>query len=110
MQRRVAAAEAGKSGEEEEEGRFLEHLVRGQVVYEQLFEHVTRGVKAGEAEIRALYEQNRELYGGRTLEDMRPTLRRQLLGEKRNTAMTRFVAQLERELPVTYAPGYKPER
>jgi hypothetical protein len=111
LQRRVDAARANEpqeAGEEEEQGRFLEHLVRGQLVYEALFEHVAQEVKVSEAQVRALYEKNKELYGGRTLDDMRPSLRQQLLAEKRNTAMTAFVARLERELPVTYEPGYEP--
>jgi hypothetical protein len=111
LQRRVEAAKANEpegAGEEEEEGRFLEHLARGQLVYEALFEHVARGVKVSEAQVRALYEKNKELYGGRTLDEMRPSLRQQLLAEKRNAAMTAFVARLERELPVRYEPGYEP--
>jgi hypothetical protein len=69
---------------------------------------VAQSVKVSEAQVRALYERNKELYGGRTLDDMRPSLRQQLLAEKRNAAMTAFVARLERELPVRYEPGYEP--
>jgi hypothetical protein len=110
VQRRVEAAKANEPQEagQEEEGRFLEHLVRGQLVYEALFEHVAQDVKVSEAQVRALYEKNKELYGGRTLDEMRPSLRQQLLAEKRNAAMTAFVARLERELPVRYEPGYEP--
>jgi hypothetical protein len=60
---------------------------------------VTGGIKVTEADVRRHYE-HRSLYGSQTLDQVREGIRSQLLGEQRNAAMERWLAQSARELPV----------
>jgi transposase InsO family protein len=61
---------------------------------------VTGGIKVTDAEVRRYYEQHRALYGSQTLGQVREGIRSQLLGERRNAAMKRWLAQVTRDLPV----------
>jgi hypothetical protein len=77
---RLRAAGATEPGEENRD-RFQYDSVESQLLYEGIFEKVTRGVTGGaEAELAA----------------------------RRNEVMSRYVARLRRRAQVRYEPGYAP--
>jgi SurA-like protein len=97
--KRVGAGSAA-GGEQEGNANFVANQARAQLLYEKLFERVTGGFKVADAEVRRYYEQHRALYGSQTLGQVREGIRNQLLGERRNAAMKRWLAQVTRDLPV----------
>jgi SurA-like N-terminal domain len=101
IRERIGAASPGDS-EAEGDSDFVTQQVRAQLLYEKLFARVTGGVVVSAAEIRAHYDQNRELYGSQTFAEVRAGIRDQLLGARRNAAMRRWLAQVTRELPARY--------
>ncbi len=93
---------AGSTAASEQEGNanFVASQARAQLLYEKLFARVTGGIKVTDAEARRYYEQHRALYGSQTFGQVREGIRSQLLGERRNAAMKRWLAQVTRDLPL----------
>jgi hypothetical protein len=87
-------------GEQEGNVDFVASQARAQLLYEKLFARVTGGITVTDTEVRRHYEQHRALYGSQTLGQVREGIRSQLLGEQRNDAMKRWLAQAARDLPV----------
>jgi SurA N-terminal domain len=98
LKRVGAGSTAG--GEQEGNADFVASQARAQLLYEKLFARVTGGIKVTDAEVRRYYEQHRVLYGSQTLGQVREGIRNQLVGERRNAAMKRWLAQVTRDLPV----------
>jgi SurA-like protein len=93
---------AGLTAEAEQEGNaaFVASQARAQLLYEKLFARVTGGIEVTDADVRRHYEQHRALYGSQTFGEVREGIRNQLLGERRNAAMKRWLAQIAGDLPV----------
>ena len=98
----VTRVGAGSTAGGEQEGNldFVGSQARAQLLYEKLFARVTGGIEVTDADVRRHYEQHRSLYGSQTLGQVREGIRSQLLGERRNAAMRRWLAQAARDLPV----------
>jgi SurA-like protein len=93
---------AGSTAQAEREGNsdFVAGQARAQLLYEKLFTRITAPVSVSAGEVRAYYERHRKLYGSQAYGDVREGIHNQLLGERRNAAMKRWLAQVARELPV----------
>ena len=98
----LARVGAGSTAEAEQEGNtaFVASQARAQLLYEKLFAQVTGGIEVTDADVRRYYGQHRALYGSKTFGEVREGIRNQLLGERRNAMMKRWLAQATRELPV----------
>jgi hypothetical protein len=95
---------SGSSGGEEEgatirataEAAFTRGTVRAQLLTQRVFERVTADVAVPPAVTRAYYRSHRAIYGGTPFRELAGSIRRQLLAERRNLAMSRWLAKAHR--------------
>jgi hypothetical protein len=102
VERRVERArEAEGETEEEEEGAdFFEGAVRTQMIREAVARKLFPGVTVSEAEVRdAARTRNRPATAA---------FRRELLQERRNAALAKWVADARRSVSVEYEEGWAP--
>jgi hypothetical protein len=101
VERRVERArEAEGETEEEEEGAdFFEGAVRTQMIREAVARRLFPGVTVSEAEVRAAARTR-----GRPAH---AAFRRELLQERRNAALARWVRDARRKITVEYEPGWE---
>jgi hypothetical protein len=104
VERRVEAARAaeGESEEEEEGGAdFFEGAVRTQMIREAVARRLFANMSVSDAEVRAAArERNRPANNA---------LRRELLQERRNAALAKWVADARRKVAVEYEEGWAPQ-
>jgi hypothetical protein len=99
---REAEGQAGADGEQAKEGEaFFEGAVRTQMIREAVARRLFPGVTLSTAEFRAAARDRKR----------RPTaaFRRELLQERRNAALTGWVAAARRSIAVDYEPGWEPK-
>jgi hypothetical protein len=89
---------------------FAVATARAQIVQERLFAKVTRGVSASAADARAYYRSHRAAYGSASFASVATSVRTQVLAQRRNAAMQRWLSAMHRRLDPTigYAKGYAP--
>jgi hypothetical protein len=101
VERRVERARAaeGETEEEEEGADFFEGAVRTQMIREAVARRLFADVTVSEAEVRAAARTR-----GRPANAV---FRRELLQERRNAALARWVKDARRKIPVEYEPGWE---
>lgn len=108
VERRLA-----RSGEDEsEEGAseaFLAGAVHTQVVLEAVARSLDTRISVTEREVASYYRSHAELFvtPPTTLDEARARIRRELLAEKRNAALRRWIALARSTIPVRYEPGFE---
>jgi hypothetical protein len=63
----------------------------------RLYGHAASAVKVPDADARAYYRAHPAFFKGRPFAEARPSIVRQLLGERRNRALSGLLAEMKRE-------------
>jgi len=95
--RRNAGAEEGE-GEDEEGEAFLEASARTQLIRERVAERLAAGITVSEEQLRAAARR----LGRRP----NASLRRELLQQRRNEALTKWTLETQRSIRVEYEDGW----
>jgi hypothetical protein len=104
LARSGAAADPDAAGSDQ---AFVRATIRAQLVRERVFPRVTLRVTVPDTAVSAYFRSHRTLYGSSTFAAVRTAIRGQLLAQRRNAAMQRWLAAAHR-LPATYAKGFGP--
>ena len=73
---------------------------------QKFLEGVVSGVQVTDAEVAKFYEENKEMCGGATLDQIRDQLKDYVLGQKKQDTVTEYVRTLGQRTPILLAGGW----
>ena len=80
--------------------------VAEQELIQKFLEGVVSGVQVTDAEVAKFYEENKEMCGGATLDQIRDQLKDYVLGQKKQDTVTEYVRTLGQRTPILLAGGW----
>lgn len=83
------------------EAVFRRATVRTQLITDGVFRKLTAGIRVAPSDVRHYYRQNRSLYGGAAYAEVAHSIASQLLAQRKNAALTRWLTQIRRSEPKT---------
>jgi hypothetical protein len=81
------------------EAAFARGTARTQLVEEAVARKLTRAVRVSGAAVRAYYREHRSLYGSTPFVRVAPSIRSQLLAQRRNAVLADWLAKVRRSEP-----------
>jgi hypothetical protein len=96
---RVHAAGGEEEDAGESDGAFARATARTQLVEEAVARILGRGVTASDRTVRAYYRAHRDLYGSAPFAQVAPSIRSQLLAQRRNAVLGDWLAKVRANEP-----------
>ena len=96
--RQVESRLAKSGGTAEKDDAFLRGTARSQLVLEAVTRKLTRNLHVTAVEVRSYYTAHRQAYGKTPFAQLRGSIERQLLAQRKNDATARWIGQAQRTL------------
>ncbi|MFH2068175.1 MAG: thioredoxin domain-containing protein [Candidatus Omnitrophota bacterium] len=95
------ARESVKNESVRDDGEIIRSYLEGNIVHD---------VRVSEGEIKAFYEDNKEMFGGAPFDAVKGTLNAFFLQQKKQEAVTDFIKNLGQKIPISVAASWVKEQ
>ncbi|UCG47529.1 MAG: thioredoxin fold domain-containing protein [Phycisphaerales bacterium] len=84
----------------------LDGKADGQIIQDYLEKHVLKDVRVSDAEAEKFYNENKAMFGGASLAQVREQLKRYLLGEKNQQVVSAHIRELGKKMDIRVAGAW----